>query len=123
MREIKFEFEELPLGSIKTADGLVCQIEVTAWGRAVIAYGVDDWTVRQIEIDASAKVDGRWVTHGAPLDANHPLSRLIATALRERENDRILERIVDDMREAGLAPWSAAREHGTLNHRQQGIAR
>jgi hypothetical protein len=123
MREINFEFEELPLGSIKTADGLVCQIEVTAWGRAVIAYGADDWTVRHIEIDASAKVDGRWVTRGAPLDAHHPLSRLIADALRTRENERILERIVDDMREAGLLPFNPAVEHSTLNHRQQGIAR
>jgi hypothetical protein len=123
MREIKIEFEELPLGSVKTADGLVCQIEVTAWGRAVIAYGADDWTIRQIEIDASAKVDGRWVTRSAPLDAHHPLSRLIGTALRERENDRIIERIVDDMREAGLVPWSAAREHGTLNHAQVGVSR
>jgi hypothetical protein len=89
MREINFEFEELPLGSFKTADGLVCQFEACAWGRAVIAYDANAWTVQHIQIDASAKVDGRWVTRGAPLDRHHPLWKLIADALRERQADQI----------------------------------
>lgn len=123
MRQIIYEFEELPLGSVKTVDGLVCQFEVCAWGRATISYGSDDWAVLRIEIDASAKVDGRWVTRPALLDPRHPLWKLIADALRERENDRILERIIDDMREAGVVPWNPAVEHSTLNHAQTGVAR
>ncbi|WP_159728333.1 hypothetical protein [Methylosinus sp. Ce-a6] len=123
MREIEFSFEELPLGSVRTVDGLVCQFEACAWGRATISYGSDDWAVLRIDIDASAKVDGRWVTRPALLERHHPLWKLIADALRERENDRINERIVDDMRECGGVPWNPAVEHSTLNHCQQGIAR
>jgi len=123
MREINFEFEELPILQPTAADGIDWNYEVSAWGRATIAYGGDDWTVSAIEIGAYARVNGRSVSRRAPLDRHHPFWKPIVDALRAHENDRILERIVDDMREAGLVPWSAAREHGTLNHAQTGVSR
>lgn len=122
MRQIEFPFEELPLGSVKTADNLLFQFEACAWGRAIISYGSDDWAVLRIDIDASSKVEGRWITRSTPLDRRNPLWRLIADALRQRQNDRIHEHIVDDMREAGVVPWSAV-EHSTFNHAQTGVSR
>jgi hypothetical protein len=121
MREINFEFEELPLGFFKTADGLLCQFEACAWGRAVIAYDANAWTVQHIQIDASAKVDGRWVTRGAPLDRHHPLWKLIADALRERQADQIEARIVDELEKDGVHLRNQNDDH-RLGARELGLA-
>ncbi len=119
MPEISYTFEELPLGF--TEDNAA--FEIRAWGEATIDYSADAWIVSKIKIAITKRVDGRWIDGLVELDRTHRLWSTIAAALQVAHKDAINERIVDDMREAGLLPWNPNAEHSTLNHAQQGVSR
>jgi hypothetical protein len=122
MNEIVFDFEALPLGGYIVPDGLRCQLEITASGRATIGYDENGWVVTAIDVDAGAHVLTTWVSRHAPIGPKNMFFDLIATALREYAADEIESLILDDLKDRGVFE-SLVSEHSTLNHNQQGLSR